>query len=254
MRSAIPWQEWDFDRCPEDEHGICYFYEVFRERVLRIKDSASFAWHKFVKDVRTSVGLNGPPSSKICTKIRVEICSNAHFWSVLAGFPEWPLAPYLSITREERQRRLEMLVPEIFPKQSPPENIIPERLPADYVSAMHAMREAGVLPMVKSDIASILDIELEARKISSPNWKQGEPAATVDGSIVTIKIPYDQGKEWFLRHAATLWEQAVPDEQKRKIHGGAAARNRAKTFPRYANLLPIDQLGCGNCQFLTQSS
>jgi hypothetical protein len=235
MCGPIPWQEWDFDRCPESERGFCYPYEPIRERVLRIKDPTSRKWHNYVEDLRLKVGLDGPPTPDVCARIRLEV-TGASFWRVLGGFPEWPAKPYLTIARDERVRRLELLMPEFYPRKSPASDIIPERLPKGYEEVVNAMIAAGILPILKSDIASMLDVELETQKTNSQNCESREILATVDGSIVPIKIPYNQGKEWFLRHAGDLWEQAVPEEHKRKIHGGSRGTEPSRNLPALRKL------------------
>jgi hypothetical protein len=98
-----PWEEWDFSSCPSEELPDVYLYEYSRE-IDSIRDAVA-TWRAKAKSQTFGgycelVKRDGIPS--VCSPI------DKFFLS-----PEWPLKPYLSIPKKERDRRAKQFLSEV---------------------------------------------------------------------------------------------------------------------------------------------
>jgi hypothetical protein len=94
-------EKWDFSKCPDEELMECWFYEFRCESPYARQEIAS--WRQT---------CNAGTFDKLLYLARGTLTWAKYGQQFYALCPEWPDAPYLSISPAERKRRLKLLFPD----------------------------------------------------------------------------------------------------------------------------------------------
>jgi hypothetical protein len=165
--------EWCFDSCPDYELTHCYWHHwtrLLRKRypeleteVLRLRQKAA-----------------DPTSFDSLAPVALDLVGPANaIYRQLVATPEWPKNTWLSIDVDERKRRLKILSPGFYPpSETWAKDILPARLPVDFMARLQAAIRAYELPIIPigKGCWSISEVGLMKLKGIPIDWSNLLPA------------------------------------------------------------------------------
>src|SRR5258707_9227598 len=208
--SPPPAEEWNFaDLCPQQERGICYDWETWRELVLNDSAPGLLDW---ALALRQKYRRRTVTQTAEALRSSDELGQAEWHWRMLVGCHKWPTEPYLSINPDKRIQQLELLLPELFDPFPTylAMDTLPYRLAPDWASKLQAMQRAGKVPKLWIAALSLLDYDTKLRT-GSTGQRRGHKYL-----LVPFLIDPAWTKKEFTSRAQALWHAVVQPRKKQR--------------------------------------